>query len=200
MPEREQYNNPDNDQGVGRTSFRLIDRFRSAGLRAALPLSAILLTVTAACAKGESDKPNEVMGSEKFTDDLPMTLREVCKLYVSSANLGPDEGEVERRLGNTMIGSFLDSNSQDPDARALYLSGLGFMLSIETGEDFDLVESSFTLAIDRGLPEVQEELATSVIESLSRLEEGADIEKEAADIVDKTFAIVDDLDANVCPE
>src|SRR3990167_4117157 len=106
MPEREQYNNPDNDQGVGRTSFRLIDRFRSAGLRAALPLSAILLTVTAACAKGESDKPNEVMGSEKFTDDLPMTLREVCKLYVSSANLGPDVRQVEKRLGHNKIRPF----------------------------------------------------------------------------------------------
>lgn len=167
--------------------------------RVALPISAVLLTIAAACAGG-GGREEETRTSEQFADNLPVTLSEVCKLYVSSAYLGPNEGEFKRRLGNTMIGAYLDSNSQDPDARALYLSGLGFILSLETVDDFDLVESSFRLAVDRGLPKAQEELATSVTESFSRLAEGADIEKEVANLADKTFDIVDDLEANVCPE
>ncbi|KKT80902.1 MAG: hypothetical protein UW78_C0022G0008 [Candidatus Azambacteria bacterium GW2011_GWA1_44_9] len=199
---------------VGYKDSKFVSLFMGRGrfvVPVAIPLL-IIASLTSACGDDKSKvsepraqekqlpQETKVLQPESFSDNLPTTLKEVCKLYVSSANLGPQEGEVERRLGNTMIGVYLDANSDDPDARALYLSGLGFLLSLETYDDMELVYSAFNLAVDRGLPEPQEELAIGVVESISRLTEEADIDNEAAILVNRVFDIVDDLDAYVCPE
>ena len=149
--------------------------------------------------KSGSKKEKEVFTPENFADDLPATLIRVCELYVSADRLGSQEGETERKLGHTLVGTYMEENIDDLDPRALYLSGVGLSLFGETAESFSVAYTAFRFAIKDGISPDQERLAKNFIKSYESVAGGGDIIIEAVIMADTIIGMVDDLEANVCP-
>ncbi|MEK7573620.1 MAG: hypothetical protein AAB531_04310 [Patescibacteria group bacterium] len=146
-----------------------------------------------------SKKEKEAFTPEYFADGLPATLILVCELYVSSDRLGSQEGETERKLGHTLVGTYMEENMDDLDPRALYLSGVGLSLFGETAESFTVAYSAFRIAVKDGISPDQERLAKNFIKSYESVVGGGDIIIEAVIMADTIISMVDDLEANVCP-
>ena len=162
---------------------------KPAGRRVALPASAVLLTIVAACSGGGKDKPPDAGGSEDFSDNLPVELLDACRSFVKADERG---GEDDAQ-GFSIAFNYFKDNPDDP--KALYLSSVGsaFLLEIDTAV------LGFEQAVDMGLPPKQKELARAMIKGVDDFYASGDAEPAFDAILEPIANFHIDLKSNVCP-
>src|SRR3989344_1298697 len=163
---------------------------KPAGRRVALPASAVLLTIAAACSGGGKDKPPDAGGSEDFSDNLPVELLDACRSFVKADERG---GEDDAQ-GFSIAFNYFKDNPTDP--KALYLSSIGSAFLTE----FDTAALGLEQAIGMGLPAEQRKLAQEMIDGVEVFNNTDDAE-EAFDAILRPIAEIHiDLRNSVCPQ
>jgi len=176
---------------------------------AVVPLILVMLTaVSCSGGGGETKSPTQQEPTQEqqqlqdsFADNLPKELFMACQSYVASDLMDPDIGADSRQRG---LGSFTDyrygKEMDDLDPRAFYIWGVDLLFVGGLEEDLESAAKAFVIAVDKGIPIVQETLALEAILNISAfLQREEDSKIEAWNLTGTMQEIADDLEFNVCP-